>query len=205
MNKDQNDKSILIAILCALLFVVLLVLLRWHFVVSAVLAVLLYFGLSLYFSPVRTLGGVAVEKIDQGQRLASIYELAESNLQEMEGYTKRVRDLDMAQKAMALTSKGTNILEYLSKNPKSISTSEHFLSYYLSTANKILDNYVEMQDSKVSQEKAQLIQSETDQSLDYLQEIFTKQLDSYYDEKILSLEIESDLLEKTVKLGGGRK
>ena len=96
-------------------------------------------------------------------------------------------------------------MNYLSNNYKAISASEHFLEYYLGTANRIIKNFAEMQNTSISESKSKLIRNETLESLDYLQDIFTRQLDSYYEDKILSLEIESDLLEKTVKLGGGRE
>lgn len=95
-------------------------------------------------------------------------------------------------------------MKYLSNNYKAILPSEHFLEYYLGTANRIIKNFVEMQNTSISDTKSELIRKETIESLDYLQDIFTKQLDSYYEDKIVSLEIESELLEKTVKLGGGR-
>lgn len=206
MNDDkQGLRSVLVALVCAVFFLIMFLLMKWNFFVVAALSVLLYFALTLLTSPVRMLGGVAVEKIDQGQRLASIYDLAKKNIDDMGNYQRLIDNQELSEKAKNLTLKGNHILNYLSKNPKSISTSEHFLDYYLDTANKILSNYVEMQDSNVSLEKENLIKQETTQSIDYLEEIFSKQLDSYYEDKILSLEVESDLLEKTVKLGGGRK
>lgn len=204
-DDKQGLRSVLVAIVCAIFFVIIFLIVKWNFFVVAALSILLYFALTLLTSPVRMLGGVAVEKIDQGQRLVNIYDLAKKNMDDMSIYQSKIRNLEISKKSKAMNEKGHHILNYLSKNPKSISTSEHFLDYYLDTANKILSNYVEMQDSNISQEKESLIQEETSQSLDYLKEIFTKQLDSYYDDKILSLEVESDLLEKTVKLGGGRK
>lgn len=203
-DKSKGDKTLIIVIFSIGFFLFMTFLIKWNFFVVAILSVLIYLGLSLVTSPVRKLGGVDLEKIDQGHRLADIYELAEKNYGEMQAFQKMIKDTEISSKSKKLNIKAQNILSYLSKNTQAISPSEHFLDYYLDTANRIVKNYVEMEDTDVSEAKRTLIKDETGQSLDYLEEIFSRQLDSYYEDKILSLEVESDLLEKTVKLGGGR-
>lgn len=203
-RKDDGQNTLLSAAVSSVFFLIVFMIFKWNFFVSAGLSVLSYIGVSLASIPVKKIGGISVEKIDQGERISRIYDTAEKNLEQIKDFGRIIQDQEISKKVKMLIEKGDSILNYLTNNLKSISTSEHFLDYYLGTANRIVKNYSEMEGTSVSPQKAQLIKDETSQSLDYLQELFTKQMDSYYDDKILSLEVESDLLEKTVKLGGGR-
>lgn len=202
-NRDGGN-SIISALVSAIVFLILILVLKWNFFVSAAIAILLYFAIFFLTSPVKKIGNIAVENIDQGERISKIYDKADKNIVEMGVFQKAVKDSEISSKAKFLTEKGSAILDYLTNNLGALSRSVHFLDYYLDTANRILENYVEMEGSRISTGNQELIKKETNESLDYLQDIFSKQLDSYYEDKILSLEVESDLLEKTVKLGGGR-
>lgn len=205
MNRENEGvRTLLSTAISAIFFLIMVFGFKWNFFVVAVLSVLVYFASSFLLTPVKKIGNVAVEHIDQGERISQIYDRADKDIKDMISYQRAIRDPDLSEKARLLAQKGVDIENYLTNNLRAISASEHFLEYYLGTANKIISNYVEIEDSRISPEKASLIKSETSDSLDYLLDIFTRQLDSYYDDRILSLEIESDLLEKTVKLGGGR-
>lgn len=203
MNNNDGARSILSTIVSSILFLVTLLLFKWHFLVSAGLSILTYFGVLLVTAPIKKIGNVSVEKIDQGERISRIYEQANENIRQINKQQTLINDKEVFEKIGMLSEKGSSIMNYLSNNYKAISASEHFLEYYLGTANRIIKNFAEMQNTSISESKSKLIRNETLESLDYLQDIFTRQLDSYYEDKILSLEIESDLLEKTVKLGGG--
>lgn len=207
MKKKPNTTMhiFLSAIISAILFLVLFIILKWHIVVDIVISILSYFALGYLLAPTVKIGDIAVEHLDQGERIGKIYHKAQEDVQSLIDYQGRVIDNNLWEKARNLAATGQDIIKFLTDHPESISKSEHFLDYYLNTSKRILKNYTSLQTSNVSKDKWALIQKETNDSLDFLNDIFAKQRDSYYKDTILELEVESDLLEKTVHLGGGRK
>ena len=57
----------------------------------------------------------------------------------------------------------------------------------------------------MSSENILEFEKKTDESLALLSRVYAKQRDGYYEDQITDLEIETELLEKTLKLGGEQK
>ncbi|MDQ0508375.1 5-bromo-4-chloroindolyl phosphate hydrolysis protein [Aedoeadaptatus ivorii] len=186
----------------AVLFLITYLLLKWHLVVALLLAGLTYAGVRLSMTSAPKIGKTSLEGFDQAARLESIYARAVEDVKALDTATKATEDAALVPKAEHLLESATAILRYLEKNPKAISPSEHFLEYYLGSANRILGNYAKLEGAGVSAEKMATLRTDTLASLDHLQTIFGRQLDGYYRDAIVELEVESDLLDKTVKLGG---
>lgn len=204
-ESNTTMRSLLAGLLSVGLFLFLFLVIHWHIALSGVLAVLFYFGLYFVTAPVEKIGNTPVDLIKQGERLNAIYGQAQKDMRLLAYYADTIQHDAIREKTKALSAAGGDILNYLTEHPQSFSISEHFLDYYLGTANRILKNYEQLERSNVSKDKKELILRETSESLDYLNTIFEKQRDSYYKETILELEVESDLLEKTVQLGGEKE
>lgn len=204
MQSENIGKEILAGIVSSIFFLITFVGFNWNIFVSLGLALLLWLAISLLATPVKKIGSMPIAQLEQGERLSKIYNTAQADMKEMQSKQKTIKDHKIQMQANSLLMIGTSIMNYLTNHPQAISQSEHFLDYYLNTANRILKNYITLQNAQVSEEKWRLVQSETAESLTYLNKIFTKQRDSYFKDTILQLEVESDLLEKTIELGGGR-
>lgn len=122
---------------------------------------------------------------------------------ELERLADGIQNPLIAEKAQSLSGIAQNILDYLEDAPKEISSSRHFLNYYLPTANKIIGNYLHLKRANVSTDKFNLITERTVESLDLINQVFAQQRDNYYKDQMLALEVETELLEKTIRLGGG--
>lgn len=201
-EKNKRKVSFLSGIISALIFLFLVFVLKWSFWLSVVISFLLLIALSLLLKPSKKIGETPIEELAQGERLSKIYSEAQKNIEEIEGASKKIKNKDLQKKLLELEAIGQDILKYLSKNPELLSRSEHFLSYYLTTANRILTNYLQLQESHVSTEKWMKVEESSQESMDYLIQIFSKQRDSYHKNTIMDLEAESELLEKTISLGG---
>lgn len=81
MNND-GVRLLISALISSILFLVTLLLFKWHFLVSAVLSILTYFGV-LLSAPVKKIGNISVEKIDQGERISRIYEESNENIRQI--------------------------------------------------------------------------------------------------------------------------
>lgn len=201
-RKSERKMAILSGMIAGAVFLVLLFVLHWAFPVATGIAFLLLIGLQLVTRPTRKIGDTPITGLPQGERLERIYEEALVQQEELTQAGRQIKNKDLAAKTEELIAMSRDILHYLSQNPHLLSRSEHFLSYYLGTGNRILKNYLQLQASHVSERRWQEVETSTQEAMNYLLTIFSKQRDGYHKNTIMDLEAESELLEKTVKLGG---
>ena len=74
--------------------------LRWNFLFSAVLAVLLYMALTLLLKPARKIGKVKVETLRDGEHLSEKLEEARADLKSIERSMTKIRDLELKVKGL---------------------------------------------------------------------------------------------------------
>lgn len=178
--KGQGRQNFLAMISSIVTFLVMFFILDWPIILTVVLAIAIFFGVFMLTKPVLKIGDIELERLADG-----------------------IQNPLIAEKAQSLSGIAQNILDYLEDAPKEISSSRHFLNYYLPTANKIIGNYLHLKRANVSTDKFNLITERTVESLDLLNQVFAQQRDNYYKDQMLALEVETELLEKTIRLGGG--
>lgn len=175
---------------------------EWPIWLSLIFAVALFFAIYLITQPVHKIGDIEIDQLKNGEELQQIYQEAQESLERTQRFEEGIRNEFIQQKAQDLQIIGQDILRYLANHPKQISTSRHFLDYYLPTAEKIVGNYYQLEEANVSASKMEAIQEQTSESLDLLTKIYARQRDSYHTDTMLALEVETELLEKTIELGG---
>lgn len=198
----RNLKALLAGLIT---FFGLLMGLKWNFFVAALLAVGVYTGVYLISKPRLMIGNTDMEAIENGKELAEIFLEYQTNTEFLKTLASSFKDTDIREKSLSLAKTSKDIEHYLEGNPREISKSRHFLDYYMKTAIEILKNYSNLDQANVSADKFLEIKEKTNKSLDLLNEIFARQRDSYHKDKITKLEVETDLLEQTIKLGGDIK
>lgn len=198
-NASRNLKGLIAALIT---FFGLMVGLKWHFLVAALLSVGVYTGVYLISKPKLMIGNTEIEALENAQEINDIYQKLLADQKVLAANARSIEDDTIKAKALKLVQTTNDIEAYLKDNPREISKSRHFLDYYMGTAKAIVANYNDLKRANVSSDKFDEIKEKTNQSLDLLNQIFAKQRDSYHKDKINQLEVESDLLEQTIKLGG---
>lgn len=202
--REGIGKSVLAGIVGSLVFLFLLLVLHWAFPIALLIGAGLTVALQFMTRSVDRIGTTPVYKIQNGQEALRVFRETRKNLDEMRQLQYRITDGALFKKIDSLVRVGMDIFFYLTGHPDKILPSEHFLEYYLSTANRILKNYVEMQNAHISDDTFSAIRTKTFTAIEYLQTLFTNQRDGYHLDAIQDLEEESDLLEETIEMGGGR-
>lgn len=198
----QNIFGLLSSVLVFLLFFLLI---KWPIFIAAPISIGTFFGVYFLSKPKVMIGDIEMEKLANGLELKELYENSKLSVNQMKALSNKIKEKNIREKALDLTSVGEDILRYLEKNPRDLSESRHFLNYYLKTSNKILDNYIQLDQANVSDSKLALVTEKTQESLDLLNQVFSNQRDSYHKDALMELEVETELLEKTIKLGGDAK
>lgn len=202
IDLTRNLKSLIAGLIT---FFGLLLGLKWNFFVAALLALGVYTGVYLISKPRVMIGNTDMEAIENGKELAQIFNEYQVNTGFLKTLAESFKDTDIKEKSLSLARTATDIEKYLEGNPREISKSRHFMDYYMNTAIEILKNYSNLNQANVSQDKFLEIKEKTTRSLDLLNQIFARQRDSYHKDKITQLEVETDLLEQTIRLGGDIK
>lgn len=199
----MTKQNLLAGISSAISFLVFYNFLKWHLIVSLLLAIGIFVGIYLVAKPVHKIGDIEIENLKDGMALHRLYADALNDLIASEEAIKQFNNSALSNKAQQLISTGRDILNYLSENPRELSKSRHFLEYYFETSKKIIQNYSQLKKANISANKFIHIEKKTDESLDLLNQLFENQRDSYHEDKVMALEVETELLEKTIKLSGG--
>ena len=203
MNDNlRNLKGLLAALLT---FFGLLLGLKWNFLVAAALAIGVYTGVYLISKPKLMIGNTEIEQLENAREIQAIYQKLIVDEDTLKKQAKNIEDKSIREKATKLAAITHDISLYLENNPKEISRSRYFLDYYVGTALEIIGNYIDLDQANVSFDKLEDIRDKTNRSLELLIQIFQNQSDAYHKDKINKLEVETDLLERTIKLGGNIK
>ncbi|MBN2432714.1 MAG: 5-bromo-4-chloroindolyl phosphate hydrolysis family protein [Acidobacteria bacterium] len=135
---------------------------------------------------------VVREKLQQGLgKLDTMQELASQIQQE----TVR-RDAD------AVIEIVIKILEDLKKDPKDIKIARSFLDYYLDTTINILRRYVDLSEHKQYSPDIQRSLAKVETMLGTIRRAFEKQLARLLADDVLDLDVELEVLEKSIRMEG---
>ena len=176
--------------------------LRWNFLFSAVLAVLLYMALTLLLKPVRKIGKVKVETLRDGEHLREKLEEARADLKSIERSMTKIRDLELKEESERLHRTAGNILKYLEENPGKIPQARQFIDYYQDTASQLLKKYVDLQNTDLNTEGTRRLKVQTEEAIRTLNEAFENQFQKLMSEELLDMEAELQLLRQTMKMEG---
>lgn len=188
----------------AVVFVGLYVLLHWSLVISLLLAIGIYIGLTLFLKPSRKIAGIDVAEMPGGEALADLLDEADNDLTSIRSATKRILEPQVREQAQALYTTGTRICDYLEENPQKIRLARRFLTYYLDTTAKLLDRYVELSETGLRTGEVAEILAKTAQALPVLNDAFARQFTHLMEGELMDVEADLALLKSTLEMEGGK-
>ncbi len=192
--------DILAAVLSGILFLVLFLGLGWNLFVAILLAVGIYFALSLLLRPRKKIGGVDVELLSGGEAISAQLEDARKDLRDIRRSAETAVSPEIRQGAFKLAQTGENIIACLEKDVDKISVARRFLNYYLDTAVDILNKYRELQQSRAPRKEMEALTQKSIQALNMLNEAFERQHSRLIQGDLMDIESDIELLKKTLKM-----
>ena len=188
----------------AVTFLVLFLLLRWNILISALLCAGVYFGLYFVLQPDRRIGGVDLDTLPDGEEIEKMLADAEKDLADIQKTSQSIADLRVQADAENLHKTGCQILAFLKENPERIRQARRFFIYYMDTAAKLLSRYRDFQNTGLHTEEITEILERTKKALPVLNQAFEKQFTRLMEGELMDVEADIALLEKTVKMEGGK-
>ncbi len=148
---------------------------RWNFWFSALAGVGTYVGLFLLLTPKPDrMAAYFTSRPDGGQMIALMQE-AEGDLRALRHVAGQIADAPTRQKALDLTATGEKMYRYLRETPEKIPAAHQFLSYYLDTVGRILNQYVKFQNTGLATDEVVSFQHKVRALLPRLKKGFDEQ------------------------------
>ena len=190
------------AVLALLLFAALLVGLGWNMLLCMGLSLVSYAGFLLVLRPVRRIGRIDIEKLGNGEVLHERLQEAGRDYGRMREAADRIQAPGLRQSASELIDIAGNILKFLTDNPRKIPSARRYIDYYQETAANVLENYVELQDTRLLTDESEKIFQNTAEAVLTLKVAFRMQFQKLLQNEMMDMEADLNLLRQTLRSEG---
>lgn len=143
------------------------------------------------------------EAVQSGDRdVDALIEQGKAQLERLKAANDAIPDADISANLDRMTNAGEAIFDVLARDPKQMQAVRKFMNYYLPTADKLMQSYRLMRDTKpISDNMARAMES-IRKSLAMIADAFEKQLDNLYGDRALDIETDIDVLETLMRADG---
>lgn len=190
------------AVLALLLFAALLVGLGWNMLLCMGLSIVSYAGFLLVLRPVRRIGRIDIEKLGNGEVLHERLQEAGRDYRRMREAADRIQAPGLRQSASELIDIAGNILKFLTDNPRKIPSARRYIDYYQETAANVLENYVELQDTRLLTDESEKIFQNTAEAVLTLKDAFRMKFQKLMQNELMDMEADLNLLRQTLRSEG---
>jgi 5-bromo-4-chloroindolyl phosphate hydrolysis protein len=187
------------------IFLFFLLPLNMGFIVSGILAVAAYIGSVILFGlhKGQKEKDIEVELGRQGITPEMVQQaIAEGRrkTREIDAIGAKVKSTSVKKKIEAITDVCERIFQDFEKDPKDIKAARQFLQYYLDATIKILQRYSDLEEHADLSKDLSASLAKVESLLDTIHTAFEKQLAKLLEDDVMDLDVEMDLLEKTMKM-----
>ena len=143
------------------------------------------------------------EAVQSGDRdVDALIEQGKAQLERLKAANDAIPYADISANLDRMTNAGEAIFDVLARDPKQMQAVRKFMNYYLPTADKLMQSYRLMRDTKpISDNMARAMES-IRKSFAMIADAFEKQLDNLYGDRALDIETDIDVLETLMRADG---
>lgn len=201
--KNDNFKEIVANVFSGLLsgmvFLILLFAVKWGILISLVMSVGTYAGMSLITKPRRKIGGISIETIPNGAEIERRLNEAKEDFSSIENSIEKISDINVKCQGEKLIETASGIITYLEEHPEKVKNAAQFIDYYQDTASKLLKRFFELQDTKLETPEVSGLKQKTYDSLVILNKAFDDQFQKLMRSEMFDMDAEIRLLEQVIK------
>lgn len=180
------------------LFLTLFLVLHWNPIVSFLPSAGVYFGLFFLLKPSRKIAGLRLDGLKDGEELLTLLQGAQEDLETLERAEQEISKAAVAEQIRLLTATTRRMMSYLKKNREKIPQARRFFLYYLDTAAKLLDRYMELEKTGLHTREVLEVQRKTEDVLPVLNQAFEKHFTHLMAGELLDTEVDIQVLEQTL-------
>lgn len=203
MKKGEENFSIVLSgALALVMFFFLFVRLRFHLFLSILLAAGTYVALTLLLKPQKRIGKMDLSSIGNGELLGEKFGEAQKDFARLKKAVMEIKEEELKMQCTQLLETAESILKYLADHPEKIMAARRYIDYYQETAANILENYLELQKTKLATKEAEEIMKKTREGVLILKEAFGLQLQKLMENELMDMEADLNLLKQTLSSEG---
>jgi len=209
-NKKNNSKAYVIAFLAVgavmALYSVIFPMYRWqHYLIAGGIALLVGWVVFIMAQgldtskeapaqqPIPKTGDSAVDSlVEKGQEM----------LAQIRKENDLIPDADLTAQMNRLDQVANQIFHTVAEQPGKAPQIRRFMDYYLPTTLKMLSGYRKMDERQVSGQNAQQTRAQIREAMDTVLKAFDKQLDALYQDDLLDLSTDIDVMETMLRQDG---
>lgn len=136
------------------------------------------------------------EEVDE---FVQVISTANHQLDKIYDVVENAKDEDIKEQSTKLYERGIQILDYLKKHPEKLAKSSRFLTYYLETASKICEKYLDFSKNKVQSEDIDDVLDSTKRAMILLEKAFDNEFLKLMEDDIIDIETDVKVLENSMK------
>jgi 5-bromo-4-chloroindolyl phosphate hydrolysis protein len=199
--KKDNAVYVIVSLIISLaVFAAALIILKWAVLVSALLSLGCYAGLTFLFTPVLKLGGINIERMKNGEEIMALVDEGEKDLVSIKTIADRSKDPRIKMKAHGICREGGKIIEYIKKNPAKAVMARRFFNYYLNKAEEILKKFHGITSAEIETNRLSALTEKTLSALDSIYKGMGLQFSRLISSELIDIEAEIKLLESTLRM-----
>lgn len=199
-------RSVLSIIFGILVFVLFFTILSYSIIISIIIGGVVFLVSALLSRPKRkrplTSGYITdVDEAPQDEKLREGFE----KQQQLKQLKNRITKYEIREKVAKIIDVVDRIFDDFKKDPKDIREGRQFLNTYLDSTITIIEKYSDLSKSETKSEELQDALERTEALLDQINESFEVLLSKLLENDTLDLNVEIEVLEKTLKMEGLNK
>ncbi len=141
-------------------------------------------------------------KTPEGEKAQKAYDEGMKVLTRIRNKTRMIRNNDAAKKIQEICKVGIEIFDDIKKNPSDLRKIKTFINYYLDSTEKIINQYVDLSGRTDVTPDVRESLAKVEGLLDEIKKTFDRQLASLLEDDLLDLNVELEVLKKTMKHEG---
>ncbi|MCI5675023.1 MAG: 5-bromo-4-chloroindolyl phosphate hydrolysis family protein [Ezakiella sp.] len=200
--KLANIKQNIIALIAGLVSFFILISLKLPLWLVLVSTFGIFIAVFLLIEPRMKVGNLRLIQNELNEELSELYNEALEDFNDIKRLYTRIKSPDIKLSLESIMATGNNIFKVISNDKEALSSSRHFLEYYIPNTKKILGSYVEVMESSVDSTKLVKFKKDMASSMRMLDKVYKNQLEGYHKDDFMELEVQAKMLESTIKLGG---
>ncbi|MDY3947436.1 MAG: 5-bromo-4-chloroindolyl phosphate hydrolysis family protein [Ezakiella sp.] len=200
--KLANIKQNIIALIAGLVSFFILTSLKLPLWLVLVSTFGIFIAVFLLIEPRMKVGNLRLIQNELNEELSELYNEALEDFNDIKRLYTRIKSPDIKLSLESIMATGNNIFKVISNDKEALSSSRHFLEYYIPNTKKILGSYVEVMESSVDSTKLVKFKKDMASSMRMLDKVYKNQLEGYHKDDFMELEVQAKMLESTIKLGG---
>lgn len=136
------------------------------------------------------------------QMYFEVMRVCETRTEEVRALSSKIGDYQVKQKANAIVVSLDKLLDNFRKDPRDLPPSRHFMTYTLDTLVRILGKYVDMQAEAPGNPGVRQTLEKVEPVLATIHTALEKHYAKMLENDILDLDVDLEVMEKTIEMGG---